>query len=889
MSSVTQPTWPIPSGLKGLLPYPRTPWLLGQELLRRIGEQPSRDSYQAIEVLSSDAEFKFILKYFEQQKPPGYGIKRMMCVYNPIQMQSFESGIKTADLEAWKPLFAPKWKEEESTSERVRVIERWKKLTGQFSPLECQGEIKKAKVLPLWHGSSPEKCKSIFSTGFTSFGKHHVYDSNAKKGDSTITDAGYFGSGIYFTSSARYAVMYSRQGYLLLSWVFMREPYPVVSDKPPPVKCSDMEKLEGKEHYQNYNAHFIPVVPIRPNDPECMDFAPCYRDQSPVWDEVVVFEKAQALPRFCLELVADCPRPVDLLPGEEDYQKGLDCLKEPHTEERAGQAFLHFLHAARQRHPYAQYQVGNCFRTGLGSIKNCNWAVQWFREAGAQGHVEAQYVLGTCYARGEGIDQDMQEAAKWYNKAAEQGHAESQFQLGVYEENRTFLIRNIEVALKWYTKAAEQGHARAQLHLGKHFMSRYDGVEKGKQWITKAAEQGLDEAQFELGNYFYERSSWEEAIRWYTRAAEQGFAKAQVCLGKHYASSALFSDQERAVKWYKKGAEQGDGGAQVELGLCYSEGKGVKKNKIEAMDWYKKVADQENYEDQYLLRHAQFLLGKCLLSYNEAHPVNNTIFWLTEAADRGHPEAQFYLGKLERRFDRRKRAVVALDMKEVDYYISYAANQGVAEAQFYLAEKYDFGKGVKEDKKEAVNWYEKAWCRGHVESTFCLARYYSEGTGVDKDEEKATRLFKEAAEKGSVKAQYHLAGRYRDGIGVKKSVYEALMLFQSAARQGHARAQLDLGKCYAAGVLVLDKKQAAEWFKRAADQGDGEAQFELGRCYETGFGVEKNEETSLGWYESAARQGNVHAQYELSRRHKKGLVVEKNEEEALKSLEKEEG
>src|SRR5262249_44618491 len=148
----------------------------------------------------------------------------------------------------------------------------------------------KAKVLPLWHGSKEDKCKSIIEIGFTSYGKHHYFNEDAKKGSNQSTDMGYYGSGIYFTDSARYAAMYGN-GLLFLTWVSMREPFPVVSDVPHPEKSGDMRKLEGREHYQNYNAHFISVAPINPSKPQSKQYYPCYKDQTPSWNEIVVFDK----------------------------------------------------------------------------------------------------------------------------------------------------------------------------------------------------------------------------------------------------------------------------------------------------------------------------------------------------------------------------------------------------------------------------------------------------------------------------------------------------------------------------------------------------------------------------------------------------------------------
>ncbi|MBS0649277.1 MAG: hypothetical protein JSS10_08660 [Verrucomicrobia bacterium] len=316
MVPAAQPTssQPIPPNLKSLLPHPHTPWNFSEPLFKRVQNYTSDKSFKLCEVLNTDPELNFILKYFEHQKPPGYSIKRVVCIHNPDHTQVFEGTLKNQEREANNPVFAPKGKDEESKADRARVLARWESQASQFSPVDIKSlssrgtdTCSKAKVLPLWHGSTKEVCQSICWSGFTSFGKHHYFDENASKGNTKSTDKGYFGAGIYFTNSVQYANMYSSGGNLLLSWVSMREPYPIVNDKPHPQKGSDMLKLEGRMHYQNYNAHFIPVVSIRPQDPQCIEYYPCYKDQTPAWDEFVVFHTSQALPRFWVELGVDFP------------------------------------------------------------------------------------------------------------------------------------------------------------------------------------------------------------------------------------------------------------------------------------------------------------------------------------------------------------------------------------------------------------------------------------------------------------------------------------------------------------------------------------------------------------------------------------------------------
>ena len=155
---------PIPNGLSDTLPHPQSPWKVNFNLFNRVKSQLLNSSkpFSTCEVLNTDPEFSFILKYFENQRPPGYGIRRIVCIHNPAQTGSFESAIKTIDQEANNPIFSPKWNAEDLALERTQVIRRWQSLTDQFSPVEIVrtdriDEYTKVSVLPLWHGSRDRK------------------------------------------------------------------------------------------------------------------------------------------------------------------------------------------------------------------------------------------------------------------------------------------------------------------------------------------------------------------------------------------------------------------------------------------------------------------------------------------------------------------------------------------------------------------------------------------------------------------------------------------------------------------------------------------------------------------------------------------------------------
>ena len=62
---------------------------------------------------------------------------------------------------------------------------------------------------------------------------------------------------------------------------------------------------------------------------------------------------------------------------------------------------------------------------------------------------------------------------------------------------------------------------------------------------------------------------------------------------KGYGVKKSYSE---ALNWYRKSAEQGNASAQNNLGEMYRYGRGVKESSSEALNWYRKSAEQGNSE-----------------------------------------------------------------------------------------------------------------------------------------------------------------------------------------------------------------------------------------------------------------------------------------------------
>ena len=212
------------------------------------------------------------------------------------------------------------------------------------------------------------------------------------------------------------------------------------------------------------------------------------------------------------------------------------------------------------------------------------------------------------------------------------------------------------------------------------------------------------------------------------------------------------------------------------------------------------------------------------------------------------------------------------------------AELGFATAHYNLANMYFFGRGVAEDRSQAVRFVTKAAERGHERAQLGLARWYANGENVEQDHDQAVHWYSRAtkqgneeakdslkflrlindAEDGSAFAQYQLGKMYRDGKGTPKDDVKAVEWFTRAAEQGLAIAQYSLGRwCYYNGNSSEDPTQAIQWLIEAAESGAIQAQFTLGEIYEYGYRVPKDDAQAVKWYTPAAEQGHPDFQYRL--------------------------
>jgi TPR repeat protein len=297
--------------------------------------------------------------------------------------------------------------------------------------------------------------------------------------------------------------------------------------------------------------------------------------------------------------------------------------------------------------------------------------------------------------------------------------------------------------------------------------------------------------------------------------AENGEARSETVLGAIYEFGlrGVSKDVVEAIKWFRKAAEQNFAPAQYEMGTCFATGQGVEKDTVEAVKWYLKAAGQN-------LPVAQYNLGVC---YRDGQGV-------------------------------------AKDEEEAAVWFRKAADQNLAIAQYNLGVCYDNGQGVGKDSLKAVKWYRKAADQNLAYAQCNLGAHYEHGVGVAEDHVEAVKLYREGAEQNYPLAQYNLGACYANGQGVAQDVMEAVRWYRAAAEKNNALAQCNLGICYANGQGVAkDMVEAVKWFRKAANQSDSVAQYNLGIYYYNGYGVAQSETEAFFWFSLAAAQGDADA------------------------------
>lgn len=257
------------------------PWDFDNSLIPTIVEKTCRakalgEKKPCFIVDAGQEDYLKVCKYYSESPYKffvGYDIAKVEAIVNPIFVTAFETRLTILEKMGDWGSFKPAWKNNPSNFEMRKYIN-----DHLISISEPYGN---ARIVWMFHGTKQKALDSIRQTGLANL---------------STTDNGYFGQGIYHTSYPDYAYRvyandsFFQEGALILSCVSFHSAFPIIYD--------GWESHTGKANKSNYDAHYVLVRPENAST-----YYPIKTiDETYTYNELVVFQQAQTLPRYQITL-----------------------------------------------------------------------------------------------------------------------------------------------------------------------------------------------------------------------------------------------------------------------------------------------------------------------------------------------------------------------------------------------------------------------------------------------------------------------------------------------------------------------------------------------------------------------------------------------------------
>ena len=209
---------------------------------------------------------------------------------------------------------------------------------------------------------------------------------------------------------------------------------------------------------------------------------------------------------------------------------------------------------------YATNAIGNLYSSGCGTQpQDFEKALEWYRKAEEGDYTPATYNIGRRYNAGEGVTKDPVKAREYFESAASRGNADAACEIGWMYERGIGVEQSEKEAEKWYILSYQNGSRSGAYDLGCLYLFAKE--------ITP--DYALMLTCFEL-------------------TAKDGYAASYGRLGYIYSEGiGVSKDDVKAVEWWSKGVEESDSTSASNMGWASQYGKGgVKQDYEAALDYY---------------------------------------------------------------------------------------------------------------------------------------------------------------------------------------------------------------------------------------------------------------------------------------------------------------
>ena len=390
-----------------------------------------------------------------------------------------------------------------------------------------------------------------------------------------------------------------------------------------------------------------------------------------------------------------------------------------------------FKKAAEAGHAKAMYKISEDLQ-----YENMKAAFKLCKKAAEAGCVDAMVELSNFYSGGyTGFKKNEEEEYRWLERAAEKGDPRLKRDIA----NTYFNYGKYQAALKWYLEVAES-ERKYDLDIQRLVMNKIaqiyynggDGVEtdyiKAKEWFEKSGSlksigdlyyygYGVEQDYYTALYYYQEAYNYSknlgilskigdmfyygqgvkrnliEAEKYYELGKEYLEGDARCKLGNFMYKEVVINNYQEALKYHRKAAKKGNAKAMYYIGCFYDNGKGVKKDRNKAIEWYKKAAELDVSEAMVRLGYIDYGTKKT---------------WYEKAAKLKNPDAIFLLGKNSD------------DCKKRRNLYRLAIKNGSAEAACELSREYE-----RSNKKLEMKYLKIAANMGYKKAMSDLCFHYN--------------------------------------------------------------------------------------------------------------------------------------------------------------------
>ena len=187
------------------------------------------------------------------------------------------------------------------------------------------------------------------------------------------------------------------------------------------------------------------------------------------------------------------------------------------------------------------------------------------------------------------------------------------------------------------------------------------------------------------------------------------------------------------------------------------------------------------------------------------------------------------------------------EKKEALELFEKAYNAGDSMGSRNLGYCYAIGLGVETDKAKAAEWYRISGEAGNAKAMCNLGVLYLYGHGVEKDPAKAAEWYRRSSEAGYSRGRTNYACMLRDGEGVPKDPEKAVYWFEQS---GSPRAKRLLAQMYLSGTDIPKDVPKARELLESASSRDRKAMFILGDLI-----YDEDKDRAVELFRSSAEKG----------------------------------